>query len=102
MLALGKQVIELRLLFLAVAVNATVALLEGEQRPRDVEVNHPMAEVVQVDALGSDIGRDEQAQRRGFVAEGFDDGLLVHVGHAAVKGRDLVGAQSEVQGQIFF
>jgi hypothetical protein len=61
MLALGEQVIKLRLFFLAVAVNASVALLEREQRPRDVKVNQPMAEVVEIDTLGSDIGSDEQA-----------------------------------------
>ena len=41
--ALCGEINDLRLLFLAVTVDATVALLEHHQRPRDVEVDHPVA-----------------------------------------------------------
>ena len=55
MKTLGQEVMELRLDFLPVTVNTAVALLEREERPRDVEVNHPVAQVMEVDTLGRDI-----------------------------------------------
>ena len=66
---------DLWLAFLAVAVDAAVALLEHHQRPRDIEVDHPVGQEVQVDAFGRDVGGDEQAQRRLVAAEVLD-GLL--------------------------
>ena len=48
---LGQQVADLWLALLAIAVDAAISLLEHHQRPRDVEVHHAVAEVVQVDAL---------------------------------------------------
>ena len=46
---------------LAVAVDATVALLDADERPGDVEVDEVVALEVQVDTLGGDIAGDEDA-----------------------------------------
>ncbi|SAD89370.1 Uncharacterised protein [Enterobacter cloacae] len=48
-------------MFLSVAVNTSVTLLEYHQRPRNIEVNHFMAEVMQVDTFRRHIRADEQA-----------------------------------------
>ena len=57
----SQQVTDLWLVFLPVAVNTSVTLLEYHQRPRNIEVNHFMAEVVQVNTFRRDIRADEQA-----------------------------------------
>ena len=43
---------------LAEAVDAAVPLLEGDEGPRQVEVDHAMALVVEVDPLGGGVGRE--------------------------------------------
>ena len=54
---------DLRCVLLAVAVDAAVALLDADERPRDVEVDEVVALAVQVDALGGDVAGDEDADR---------------------------------------
>ena len=82
--------------FLPVAVHPPVALLEDHQRPRHVEVDEPVALVVQVDPLRCDVGADQQAQRAHGVAEVLDHALLIYVAEAAVKDLDLVGSEPQV------
>ena len=81
---------------LPVAVHPAVALLEDHQRPRHVEVDEPVALVVQVDPLRRHVGADQQAQRTRRVAEVLHHALLVHVAQAAVEDFDLFVAESEV------
>ena len=97
--ALGHQVDDARRPLLPVAVHPAVALLEDHQRPRQVEVDEPVALVVQVDPLRRHVGADQQAQRARPVAEVFDHPLLVHVAQAAVERPDLLGAEPQVFGE---
>ncbi len=57
----GGEISDDRLLRLAVAINAAVALLEGHERPRDIEVDQLVGKEMEVDAFGGDIGRDQKA-----------------------------------------
>ena len=94
--ARGYEVDDVRRPLLPVAVHPAVALLENHQRPRHVEVNEPVALVVQVDPLRRDVGADQQAQRARRVAEVLDHALLIHVAQAAVEDLDLVGREPQV------
>ena len=71
---------------LPMAVDASVALLHDIGIPRDFEMNHIMAVVLQIDAFGGGIRRNENAHAgygRGGLERGFDGLALVAV-HAAV------------------
>ncbi len=57
-------------------------------RPGQVVVDHPVAEVVEVDPLGTGVAGEEQADGTGLGAEVFDDPLLVHVRQGAVEALD--------------
>ena len=94
--ALGHQVDDVRRPPLPVAVDPAVPLLEDHQRPRHVEVDEPVALIVKVDALGRDVGADQQTQRARRIAEVLDDALLVHVAQAAVEDLDLVVPEPQV------
>ena len=93
------EVDDLRRAVLAVAVYAAIALREHHQRPRHVEVDEPVAVVVQVDALGGHIRTNDQAHRLGGVAEIFHHALLLQIRHAAVQRFDLIFAQFQILRQ---
>ena len=84
---------------LSVTVHPAVPLGEDHERPRHVEVDQPVAGVVEVDPLGSHVGTDEEAHRRLRLAEGFHHLLLFHVGHRAVERGELADAETEVARQ---
>ena len=81
----GQQIVDHRRLLLAVAVNAAVPLLQGDQRPGDVEMDHQVAVVVQVHALGGDVRRQQDADRAVRLAERLDDAGLLHVRQAGME-----------------
>ena len=102
MAAFRQQVVQEGLLLLAVAVDAPVSLLERQQRPRNVEMDQPVAEIVEVDAFRCHVRRHQQPQRRGFIPEGLHQRLLLHVGHVAARQRgDLVLFQPQIGLQAF-
>ena len=76
---------------LTVAVDATITLLEHHQRPRQVEVDQPVAEVVQIQALGGDVRAQQDAYRILAATETFDQGLLLGITKPAVQYGDLIG-----------
>ena len=96
--ALAGQIDDLRGALLSVAVHPAVPLGEDHERPRHVEVDEPVAGVVEVDPLGGDIGTDQQPHRGLRVAEGFHRPLLIHVVHPAVERVQL--ADAEPQGRF--
>ena len=55
---------DIRLFALPVTINASVTLLEHHQRPRGVEMDEPVAQIVQVQAFGSHVGGHENTYRR--------------------------------------
>ena len=60
--ALGRgQLVDLRRLLLAVAVDAADPLLQPGRVERDVEVDQPVAVGLQVDALAGGVGGDQDA-----------------------------------------
>ena len=73
---------------LPVAVDAAVALLDADERPRDVEVDEVVAQGVQVHALGGDIAGDKHAQWGVGALEGVDQVHLFLVRQAAVHHLD--------------
>ena len=98
-LALGGQIDDPWGALLSVAVHPAVPLGEDHERPRHVEVDQPVAGVVEVDPLGSHVGTDEEAHRRLRLAEGFHHLLLFHVGHRAVERGELADAEAKVARQ---
>ena len=94
--ALAGQIDDLRGALLSVAVHPAVPLGEDHERPRHVEVDEPVAGVVEVDPLGGDIGTDQQPHRGLRVAEGFHRPLLIHVVHPAVERVELADAEPQV------
>ena len=73
---------ELGLVLLPVAVDPAVALLDADQRPRQVVVDQVVALAVQVDALGGHVAGEQHAHRLVRQAEALDDLLLLLVGEA--------------------
>ena len=67
-----------------------------------IEVNEPMALMVQVDALRRHVRCQQEPEWRGLVAEGLDDVLLVPVREAAVQEGDLIWPEPEVFGEAVF
>ncbi len=98
--AVGHEVDDLRRLLLPVAVDPAVALLEHHERPRHVEVDHPVREVVEVDPLGGDVGGEEEPDRGLVAPEVLDDPLLVHVREPAVEDLHLLVLQPEVPLEV--
>jgi len=102
---------ELGLVFLAVAVDAAVALLDADQGPRKVVVDQQMALLVQVDAFGRDVAGEQDAHWVVAQAEPLDDVALLlvcggiavhHLGYATKRQPGLTwvgaGAAGEAQG----
>lgn len=98
--AFAEQVTDQRLTLLAVAVNTAVALLEDHQRPGDVEVDHPVAEMVQVDTFRGDIRADQQAQRTALLVEGLNGGCKLTVWHITTQHANLAGFERAVARQV--
>ena len=100
--AIGEQVVDFRLMDLAVTVHAAVALLESEKGPGDVEVDEAVGLVVEVDAFGGDVRGDHEADRAVGGTESFDGVLLFDVAEATVEDTDLVGLQFEGEREVGF
>ena len=97
---LGEEVDDLRLVLLAIAIHATVTLLEHHERPRQIEVHQPVAEVMQVEAFAGDVRAEQHAQAVIQATKALDQRLLFGVGHLTVQHRHLIGFQTEVAGQL--
>ena len=80
---------ELGLVFLPVAVDPAVALLDADQRPRQVVVDEVVARAVHVHALGGHVSGEEDPHRLILEAETLDDPLLLDIGEPAVHDVDL-------------
>ena len=77
-----------RLRPLPVTVDTPVALLHHIRIPRDLHMDHVLAEVVEVDALGGGIGREEYAHGRCLARtrlEGVDHGVALFAGECPVE-----------------
>ena len=77
--ALGQQINDLGITTLPISVHPSVALREDHEGPGDVEVDEPVALMVEIDAFGRHVGSQEEPEWRGLVAEVLDDILLVGV-----------------------
>jgi len=97
---LGEQVDDARLVLLAIAVDAAVALLEGHQGPGHVEVDHPVAEVVQIQTFSSHVGSQQEADGVLGFAEGLNDLLLLGVRLGAMQHAPLAWLEAEVSGEV--
>ena len=83
-----EEVVDLRLAGLAVAVDPAVALLQGDQRPGDVEVDQAVAVVVEVDPLGGRVRGEEHPDSALAAAKVLDHRLLRGVVEAAREHAD--------------
>ena len=81
---------------LAVAVDPAVALFEGDQRPRQIEVDQVVALLVEIDALRRDVRRDQHPDRRRCHREVLDDLLLFLVALGVVEGLNLLLVHTEL------
>ena len=63
MRAFADKIINLRLAILAVAIDPPVALLKAQQRPREIEMDQPVALIVEVEPLGRHVGGDQDPDR---------------------------------------
>ena len=80
---------ELGLVFLPVAVDPAVALLDPDQRPRQVVVDEVVALAVHVHPLGGHVAGEQDPHRLVREGEALDDLLLLDVGEPAVHDVDL-------------
>ena len=103
----GYQVDDAHIVLLLVAMDATHPLLKAGRVPRDVVVDHQVAEL-QIDALASGVGGDQEAGAVGSAKAGH---LLFafRPSHAAVDGGHLIGvaetfnaADKEIHGVSVF
>ena len=77
-----------RLRALSVAINTPVTLLHHVRIPRNLDVNHVLAEIVEVDALGRGVRCQENAHWRGLARLGLkriDDGISVFARERSVQ-----------------
>jgi len=98
--AAGEEVVDLWSGGLAVAINTAISLLKGEERPRNIEVEETVGLVVEVNALRGDVGADEDTEGGAGAAEVLDNGVLVVVGEATVKGDDFGLLQLQVTAKV--
>ena len=96
----GEQVADDGGGILAEAVDAAVALLEGDERPGHVVVHEVVAGVVQVEPLAGSIGAEEQADVALAVVEVLDEGVLLLVGLPTVEDGDGGGGPLAVVGFV--
>ena len=80
---------------LAVAVDATVALLDADERPGDVVVDEVVTLGVEIDAFRGDVAGDEDSNGCVLPFELIDDCHLLLIRHAAVE--DLDGPLLELE-----
>ena len=99
---LGEQVVDDGGVRLSVAVDTAVALVQRDDAPGQVVVDHAVAEVVQVNALGSGVAGQEEAYGAVLGAEVLDDALLFHVVEATVEALDGGGLEFEGGGELPF
>ena len=97
----GNHIANIRRGLLPVSIHTAVSLLENHQRPRNVKVNHPVAEIVQVDSLRCDIACDQNTHRRLIPAKFIYDPLLFQIAHAAVECLNCGNRKSQVLLQMF-
>jgi hypothetical protein len=88
----------MRLTILPVTVDAPVALLKGQQRPWDVEVDQLVREIMEVQSLRSHVRRQQDADGSLLNPEIFDDlvGLEVGADPGRVQGAYLFLVQIEI------
>ena len=86
---------------LAVPVDAAVPLFQAVRVPGDLEVDHPGAVVLEVDALGGGVGGQQDADGTvlGVGLEGRLDPLPVLRVHAAVHRHQAVAAREPLRSQ---
>jgi len=96
----GAEVLDHGLVLLPVAVDSSVALLDGGGRLGDVVVEEVVAGVVQVDPFAGHIGGDQQAHFFVLSSEAVDDGHLFVVGQAAVEAVDVLGGEAQSLGEV--
>lgn len=82
---MGNHIVDIWRLGLSVTVNATIALLKGNERPRQVVVEHAVAVIVQVDTLASSITAYQHADVAVALAEVLYHLLLLDIAQRAIK-----------------
>ncbi len=81
--ALDEHVSNVRTFLLAITINTTVPLLEHHQRPRNIKMNQPMAEIMQIQSLGCHIRCNQHPDRRFGTTKVLHDLLLLRFTHAS-------------------
>ena len=69
---LREQINDARLMSLAVAIDAAIALLENHERPRQIEMDQPVAEVVEIEPLGRHIRTEHHSDGVILAPEAID------------------------------
>ena len=75
---------------LAVTVDATVSLLDGDERPRKIEMNQMVTFAVKVHTLRCHVAGEQDPHRRVGQTELLDHVHLLHIRHATVKREHLL------------
>ncbi|SAX68450.1 Uncharacterised protein [Klebsiella pneumoniae] len=99
---LSKQIADLGLMFLPIAVNTPVTLLEYHQRPRNIKVNHFVAKVMQVDPFRCHIRTNQKTQRRLRFTKGFYGFHQHRIALIAAQRGDLIIFQFQIRSQLLF
>ena len=97
---LGVEVADHGRAGLAIAVHTAIALLKDHQRPGNVEMNQPVCLIVQVEALGRHIRRNEQPQRGMGTTKIFHRLLDLLIRQLAVQNGHGLSFQAQHGGQV--
>ena len=100
-IAFHKHIANIGTLLLTIAIDTTVSLLEHHQRPGNVKVNQAMTQIMQVQALGSNIRCNQNTDRRFGPPKIFNNPLLFCITHSARNFLDCICFQAEILAQSF-
>ena len=84
----GNHIVDIWRLGLSVTVNAAITLLKGNERPRQVVVEHTVAVIVKVDSLAAGIATYQHADMAVALAEVLYHLLLLDIAQRAIKEGD--------------
>ena len=86
---------------MAISVDSTISLLEHHQRPRNVEMNQTMTQVVKIQAFRCNIRCNQNTNRRFRSAKILNNALLFSVAHPTGNLLNGVCLQSKVLAKSF-
>ena len=91
-----QHIPDVRRFFLTVSVDTAVSLLKHHQRPRNIKVNQPMRQIMQINSFGSHIRCHKDADGRLGPSKLIHDALKFLIVHPAIHGLNGIGRNSQI------